>query len=142
MSQVRHVLYGKDPFDGLDIPTQNLRHQIEYELRAKLLRLRRLYIPASRNANQLARLMADSLDNFAVLFRHVLVMLGKEASFNKLECVMRLADELKLDKKVLVRIFEYAPDEEVWLESETNETFAKYLAQIEKVIEVVDRSDT
>jgi len=141
MSQVRHVLYGKDPFDGLDIPTQNLRHQIEYELRAKLLRLRRLYIPASRNANQLARLMADSLDNFAVLFRHVLVMLGKEASFNKRECVMRLADELKLDKKVLRRIFEYAPDEEVWLESETNETFAKYLAQIEKVIEVVDRSD-
>ena len=141
MSQVRHVLYGKDPFDGLDIPTQNLRHQIEYELRAKLLRLRRLYIPASRNANQLARLMADSLDNFAVLFRHVLVMLGKEASFNKRECVMRLADELKLDKQVLVRIFEYAPDEEVWLESETNETFAKYLAQIENVIEVVDGSD-
>ena len=142
MSQIRHVLYGKDPFDDLDIPTQNLRHQIEYEMRAKLLRLRRLYIPASRNANQLARLMADSLDSFAVLFRHVLVMLGKEASFNKRECVMRLADELKLDKKVLVRIFEYAPDEEVWLESETNETFAKYLAQIEKVIEVVDRSDT
>ena len=139
MSQVRHVLYGKDPFDGLDIPTQNLRHQIEYELRAKLLRLRRLYIPASRNADQLARLMADSLDNFAVLFRHILVMLGKEASFNKRECVMRLADELKLDKRVLVRIFEYAPDEEVWLESETNETFAKYLAQIEKVIEVVDK---
>jgi hypothetical protein len=139
MSQVRHVLYGTDPFDGLDIPTQNLRHQLEYELRAKLLRLRRLYIPASRNANQLARLMAESLDNFAVLFRHVLVMLGKEAPFNKRDCVMKLAEELSLDKKVLERIFAYAPDDEVWLESETNETFAEYLAQIEKVIEVVDR---
>jgi predicted nucleotidyltransferase len=139
MSQVRHVLYGKDPFDGLEIPTQNLRHQLEYELRAKLLRLRRLYIPVARNANQLARLMAESLDDFAVLFRHVLVMLGKEAPFNKRECVMKLADELKLDKKVLARIFEYGADEEVWLESETNETFGKYLAQIEKVVEVVDR---
>jgi hypothetical protein len=139
MSQVRHVLYGKDPFDGLDVPTQHLRHQLEYELRAKLLRLRRLYIPASRNANQLARLMAESLDNFSVLFRHVLVMRGKEASFNKRECVMKLADELQMDKKTFVRIFEYAPDAEVWLESETNETFGKYLAQIEKVIEAVDR---
>ena len=139
MSQVRHVLYGKDPFDGLEIPTGNLRHQLEYELRAKLLRLRRLYIPASRNANQLARLMSDSLDNFAVLFRHVLVMLGEEASFNKRECVLRLAAELQLDEKVFMRIFEYAPDEEVWLESETNETFANYLTQIEKVIEVVDK---
>ena len=139
MSHVRHVVYGRDPFDGLEIPTGNLRHQLEYELRAKLLRLRRLYIPASRNADQLAKLMADSLDNFAVLFRHILVMLGREASFNKRECAMKLADELHLDKNVFARIFEYAPDREVWLESETNETFAKYLAQIEQVIEVVDK---
>lgn len=139
MSQVRQVLYGKDPFEGLEIPTQNLRHQLEYELRAKLLRLRRLYIPASRNANQLARLMAQSLDNFAVLFRHMLVMLGKEAPFDKQECVVKLADELKLDREVFARVFEYAVDEEVWLESETNETFARYLAQIERVIEAVDK---
>ena len=140
MSKVRQVLHGKDPFEGLDIPTRNLRHQLEYELRAKLLRLRRLYIPASRNANQLARLMADSLDNFAVLFRHVLIMLGKEASFNKRECVMKLADEINLDKNVFSRIFEYAADEEeVWLEAETNETFGRYLAQIENIIETVDR---
>jgi hypothetical protein len=139
MSKVRHVIYGKDPFDGLEVNTQNLRHQLEYELRAKLLRLRRLYIPASRNADQLARLMAESLDNFAVLFRHVLLMLGKEAPFNKRECVMMLADALQLEKPVLRRIFEYAPDQEVWLESETNETFAKYLDQIEKVVDAVDK---
>src|SRR6266478_7684474 len=138
MSQVRHVLYGKDPFDGLDIPTQNLRHQLEYELRAKLLRLRRLYIPASRNANQLARLMAESLDNFAVLFRHVITMRGKEAPFDKRESIMKLADELALDKKVFERIFEYSGDEHVWLEWETNEVFGKYLEQIELVVEAVD----
>lgn len=141
MSQVRHVLYGKDPFDGLEIPTRNLRHQLEYELRAKLLRLRRLYIAASRSADQLARLMAESLNNFAVLFRHVLEMLGKPASFNKRECVMQLATEIKLDEKVFERVYEYEADKEVWLEHETNQTFAKYLAQIEKVIEVVDREE-
>lgn len=141
MSQVRHVLYGQDPFDGPDVQTQNLRHQLEYELRAKLLRLRRLYIPASRNADQLARLMAESLDNFAVLFRHVLLILGREGPFDKRECVRSLADALQLDTQVLMRILEYAPDEEVWLESETNETFGKYLAEIERVIEFVDRNE-
>jgi hypothetical protein len=138
MSQVRHVLYGRDPFEGLEVHTQNLRHQLEYELRAKLLRLRRLYIPASENANQLARLMVDSLDNLAVLFRHVLLILGEDGPFNRHECVMKLAEALQLDKGVLERIFVYSADEEVWIESETNQTFAKYLAQIEKVIEVVD----
>ena len=139
MSQVRRVLYGKDPFEGLSISTENLRHQLEYELRAKLLRLRRIYIPASRNANQLARLMIDSLDNFAVLFRHVLKLLGKEAPMNRREIVIKLADELKLDSKVFSRILDHRASEEVWLEWEANEVFADYLAQIETVVEVVDQ---
>ena len=139
MSHVRRVLYGKDPFEGLSISTENLRHQLEYELRAKLLRLRRLYIPASRNANQLARLMIDSLDNFAVLFRHVLKLLDKEAPMNRRETVVKLADELKLDSKVFSRILDHRASEEVWLEWEANEVFANYLAQIETVVELVDQ---
>ena len=69
-----------------------------------------------------------------------MLVLGKEGSFDRRECVIRLAEELQLDKKVLERIFVYSADEEVWLESETNETFAKYLIQIEKVIEVVNET--
>ena len=140
MSQVRHVIYGRDPFERLAIPTHNLRHQLEYELRGKLLRLRTLYIPASQNPNRLAQLMANSLDSFAVLFRHVLAMLGKDAPFEKQDCVMKLADALKLDKKIFQRIFNYDADEELWLETETNEIFAGYLKQIELVIEAVDKN--
>lgn len=137
MSRHRRVLYGDDPFVGLEIATQNLRHQLEYELRGKLIRLRTLYITASHNPNRLARLMVDSLDSFVALFRHVLEMLGGRASFDKRECIMELADTLKLDKKVFTRIFDYEADEELWLEAETNETFADYLLQIERVIDAV-----
>jgi hypothetical protein len=135
MSRHRRVLDGDDPFVGLEISTQNLRHQLEYELRGKLIRLRTLYITASHNPNRLARLMVDSLDSFVSLFRHVLEMLGGKASFDKRECIMELADTLKLDKKVFTRIFDYEADEELWLEAETNETFAAYLSQIERVID-------
>ena len=137
MSRNRRVLYGDDPFVGLEISTQNLRHQLEYELRGKLIRLRTLYITASHNSNRLARLMVDSLDSFVVLFRHVLEMMGGKASFDKRECIMEIVDTLKLDKKVFTRIFDYEADEELWLEAETNETFAAYLLQIERVIDAV-----
>jgi hypothetical protein len=140
MSGHRLMLYGDDPFVGLDIPTHNLRHQLEYELRGKLIRLRTLYISASHNPNRLAQLMVDSLDSFVILFRHVLTMMGGKASFEKRECIMELADRLKLDKRVFTRVFAYEADEEVWLESETNETFAAYLLQIERVIDVVNQS--
>jgi hypothetical protein len=138
MSRVRHVLYGQDPFDDLQIHTQNLRHQLEYELRGKVIRLRSLYIPASHNPNRLAKLMADSLDSFIVLFRHVLELSGVEAPTEKNATLIKIAEELKLDKKVFARISEYAADEEVWLESETNETFGAYLKLLHEVVEAVD----
>ena len=138
MSKLRHVLYGKDPFDGLDIPTTNLRHQLEYELRAKLIKLRRLYIPASHNPTRLTRLMAESLDSFTVLFRHVLTVRGLEAPLDTRECIMKLADALDLDKRVFERILQCEAEEQVWLQAETDETFGAYLKQIERVIDAVE----
>jgi len=138
MSKLRHVLYGKDPFDGLEIATTNLRHQLEYELRAKLIKLRRLYISASHNPIRLTRLLAESLDSFAVLFRHVLEILETEAPFDKRECVMKLASTLELDKSVFERIFQCESEEEVWLQAETDEVFGKYLDQIQRVIDAVE----
>jgi hypothetical protein len=141
MSRVRHVLYGQDPFDDLQIQTHNLRHQLEYELRGKLIRLRTLYLPASKNPNRLAKLMADSLNSFVSLFRHVLEMLGAEAPAEKNAVLIKIADELKLDKKVFARISEYAADEEIWLEAETTQTFAAYLKLLDQVIQTVDERE-
>ena len=138
MSRVRHVIYGKDPFDELQILTHNLRHQLEYELRGKLIRLRSLYFPASKKPSRLAALMADSLDSFVELFRHVLEIFGIEPPIERNEVLIRLAEELKLNKKVFARISKYRQDEEIWLEDETNETFTAYLELLERVIRAVD----
>ena len=138
MSRVRHVIYGQDPFAGLEIHTHNLRHQLEYELRGKLIRLRSLYLPASTNPARLAKLMADSLDSFVVLFRHILAMKGIEPLTEKNAVLLRIAEVLNLDKSVFARIASYAADEEIWLEGETNETFARYLKLLEQVIQAVD----
>jgi hypothetical protein len=139
MSRVRHVVYGQDPFDDLQIHTHNLRHQLEYELRGKLIRLRSLYFPASNNPNRLAALMADSLASFVDLFRHVLEIHGAQAPLKKNEVLLQIAEELKLNKRVFARIAQYKKDDEIWLESETNETFSAYLKLIEEVIHAVDK---
>src|SRR6476620_2548716 len=47
MEKARRILYGRDPFEFVQISRANLRHQTEYELRTKLIQLRRLYMPAS-----------------------------------------------------------------------------------------------
>src|SRR6476469_5482682 len=87
MEKARRVLFGADPFDLVEISPANLRHQTEYELRTKLIRLRRLYVPASDSVEKLLALMTDSVSSFAALFRAVLILRGQEPPVSKAESV-------------------------------------------------------
>src|SRR5207253_1064893 len=107
MANARVVLYGRDPFEFVKLSNTNLRHQAEYELRSKLIQLRRLYIPASVSIEKLCDLMSDSLSSFAALFRAVLILHGQEAPIAKPDCVRATAKLLKLDPAPFEKIFEF-----------------------------------
>jgi predicted nucleotidyltransferase len=140
MEKAHVVLYGRDPFESIEFSDANLRHQTEYELRSKLLQLRRLYIPASVSVEKLSALMSDSLSSFAALFRAVLLLSAEEPPVAKPECVRATVRKLKLDGAPFERIFALRTSAEVSLtDGEANELFGAYLTQIERVIEVVDR---
>lgn len=139
MSQARVVLYGRDPFEFLRVSDTELRHQAEYELRSKLIQLRRLYIPASVSIDKLCDLMSDSLASFAALFRAVLILHGKEAPVAKPDCVRATVQLLKLDPLPFERIFDiratgYRPA----TDKEANDLFGAYMFQVEQVVEAVD----
>lgn len=140
MERARIVLYGLDPFESLQFSDVNLRHQTEYELRSKLIQLRRLYIPASVSVEKLAALMSDSLASFAALFRPVLMLHGKEPPIAKPDVVRATVKLLGLDGEPFEQIFELRASGETFLtEVETNDLFAAYLEQLARVIEAVDR---
>ena len=143
MEKARKVLYGRDPFEFAEISPANLRHQTEYELRTKLIQLRRLYIPASISTEKLSSLMSDSLASFAALFRAVLILHGQEPPITKGDTVRAIVRLLELDASPFERIFEIRARRSSSLtETEANETFAAYMTQIERVIEVVDRLES
>jgi predicted nucleotidyltransferase len=140
MERARVVLYGPDPFETLRISNENLRHQTEYELRSKLIQLRRLYIPASASAERLRDLMSDSLSSFAALFAPVLMLHGQEPPVLKRETVSATARLLGLDGEVFERVFELREGGDGGMgDRDANELFAAYMAQVERVIEAVDR---
>jgi hypothetical protein len=139
MANARVVLYGHDPFEFVELSNANLRHQTEYELRSKLIQLRRLYIPASVSIQKLCDLMNDSLSSFAALFRAVLMLHGQEAPVSKPDCVRATAKLLRLDPKPFERIFEFRSGGNLpSSEKEANDIFGAYLFQIEQVVEAVD----
>jgi predicted nucleotidyltransferase len=139
MANARTVLYGRDPFEFVTLSNANLRHQAEYELRSKLIQLRRLYIPASVSIEKLCALMSDSLSSFAALFRAVLMLHGQDAPVSKPDCVRATARLLELDPTPFERIFEFrASDRRPSSEKQANDLFGAYLLQIERVVEAVD----
>ena len=139
MANARVVLYGHDPFEFAKLSDANLRHQTEYELRSKLIQLRRLYIPASVAVDKLCDLMSDSLSSFAALFRAVLLLFNEQAPVAKPDVVRATARLLKLDPTPFERIFDIRGDGKLpSSEKEANDLFAAYMFQIEQVVEAVD----
>jgi len=143
MKQARKVLFGRDVLANVDVSNENLRHQVEFELRSKLLMLRRHYIPASVSVDGLTTLMAESIVSFIVMFRGVLLLKGLAAPVGSHATLALTVDALKVDGKPLETIYNIrknnlaAPMDEV----AANELFGQYLEQIERVIDAVDRMD-
>jgi predicted nucleotidyltransferase len=140
MRRARVVLHGEDPFASLVISDENLRHQTEYELRSKLIQLRRHYIPASASVEKLCDLMSDSLTSFAALFAPVLMLHGQpDPPSLKREIVGATARRLGINAAPFERVFALRERGAVRpSEREAHELFAAYLAEIERVIEAVD----
>lgn len=140
MEKARRVLYGRDPFEFVKISPANLRHQTEYELRTKLIQLRRLYIPASTSVARLSALLGDSLASFAALFQAVLILQGEDPPIAKEDSVRATVRVLGLDGTAFERIFELRGGQGGALtQAEADSLFSTYMEQIERVIEAVDR---
>lgn len=140
MEVARKVLFGSDVLAGLKISDAFLRHQVEYELRSKLIQLRRQFIPASASVDGLKKLMSDSLASFSALFRAVLLLHTVQPPATKHEVVALTIQKLGLDGSVFEKIFNIRANnfagklEEV----EANALFGEYMEQIERVIDSVD----
>ncbi|MBA3351140.1 MAG: hypothetical protein H0U23_01720 [Blastocatellia bacterium] len=141
MEAARKVLYGKDVLADLKISDAYLRHQVEYELRSKLILLRRQYIPASESVDGMKNLMAESLSSFAALFRAVLLLSGIEPPTKKHEIVALTVEKHGLEGAVFEKIFNIRENNfaEQLDDVSANALFASYMEQIDRVIEAVDK---
>src|SRR5881628_2979617 len=72
----RSVLHGEDPFAAVVVGRDNLRLQLEREIKEKMMRLREAYVMAHDSDSALRRLLVESYSAFAALFRGGLHLMG------------------------------------------------------------------
>jgi len=140
MKAVRKVLHGADVLADLEFSSTNLRHQVEYELRSKLIGLRRAYIPASSTAQGLVTLMTESLPNLTVIFGAVLMLQDVNPPGTKREVLALTAERLAIDGTSFEKVLNIRENNftETLDEVKANKLFAEYIGQIEKVIDAVN----
>ncbi len=127
------IVYGKNIFENLEVKPENLRKQIEYELRSKLLILKGAFIDLPLDRKVIDDIAYRSMYNFLLILRNLLRLKGKlvndaslievfEETFNvRLVAFKTLRDSGKMPLDKLLPIFK------------------DYLREVETLVEISDK---
>jgi predicted nucleotidyltransferase len=137
--QHHRVLFGEDVIEGLSIPANLHRVQVEYELREKLALLRQHLLLASGNEPRMWELLLRSVSSFSTLFRHALMVLGREAPVGKRAAVQELSKQLGFDPSGILQVLDVREKKSHRKTFVLTDVFARYLAAVEQVAAAVDR---
>jgi len=138
MQQHHRVLFGEDVLQGLHIPMDLHRIQVEYELREKLLLLRQHLLLAAESESRLWELLLRSAPSFSTLFRHALIALGDTTQSPRQEAIQALARRAGFDSSALLRVLEVREHNADRKKAEVFDLAARYLSAVEKVAAAVD----
>ena len=139
MQQHHRVMYGADVLQGLSIPADLHRVQVEYELREKLALLRQHLLLSSGNDSRLWEVLLRSVSSFATLFRHVLIVLGHNAPAGKREAVQALSKPIAFDSSGILQVLDVRERKYNRKSFDVAEVCSRYLAAVEQVTTAVDR---
>jgi hypothetical protein len=139
MQQHHRLLFGEDVVQGLSIPANLHRVQVEYELREKLALLRQHLLLASGNSSRMWEVLLRSVSSFATLFRHALMVLGHEAPVGKREAVEALSGRIGFDASGILQVLEVRERKSDRKKFDVTDVFSRYLAAVERVTAAVDK---
>jgi hypothetical protein len=133
------VLFGPDLISGLEIDLKNLRHQCEEQVKGKLVLIRQAYLETARKKGGIDRLLKQSLAALMPVFRNLVRLKGKAPAEGKEEVLNALAREFGLEAEVFLTIWRDRRDDEKIAGEAAEIYLERYLAQMEKLAEAVDR---
>ena len=133
----RAVLHGEDPFAGVVVARDNLRLQIERELKEKMMRLREAYVIVHDQVSALRGLLVQSYPAFAALFRGGLLLMARPVPAHSEEVVAVFCDAAGLDRAPFDEVARLRRGGKATLDLKAN--FARYHDQLTQAAERVDR---
>ncbi len=138
IKECHKILTGEDVVSDLDISTDNLRLQVEHELRGNLIQLRQQYLLSAGNSKEVCNLMVRSLSSFLVLFRASLRLFTNDIPQKKFQALEKLNETIPVPLDVFRKVQELKDGSLKPKAVDAEALFEEYIKTIECVIDAVD----
>ena len=136
-----HVLiFGEDLFAPLTISGNNLKLFCEHEIKGKLIRVRQAYLERGLKGPMVEALLKESLHGLIPIFCNLVRLKGGPAPTDKVKIVGDLAQIYTLDSQVFLDILKHRLHGLKMSPVHAQELIEKYLMELEKLAQAVNRS--
>ena len=134
-----HILiYGENVLEQLEFKHDNLRLQIERELRGKLIHLRQGYLEAEGNGRKLRELIRVSFTAFISIFNALLYLKKGLAPQERRETIKEVSAIFAVDMDVFGNCASIKEGVDKFSRRDVEEIFGKYVQEVEKICNIVD----
>jgi len=136
MAERRRVISGKDVVPELEITQENLQHQVEFELKGKLLALRRMYMGTFGN-KELLGLLRDTVGPIVSVARGLLLLSDRDAPHKKAEILDAIEKHFGLALPSIREALAARHGEKIPL-TRVEELFFAYQDEVERLCSLAD----
>jgi len=140
MKETGELLAGEDVLAALDIPLENLRREVEEQVRGKLIHLRQGYMETGGDKKAIARLLAASIGPFTEVMRNVLRLMGRDVPVDREKAVREFCAETGLDEAPFIGALVVRRDGGKHTKEELDYLYTHYLEQVARLAEIIDKS--
>jgi len=135
-----HILiYGEDIIDSLIIKPEDLRLQVERELRGKLVLLRQGYLEAEGKPRKLRGLISKSITAFISIFIAMLYLKQEKAPPGRRDTIKEMGAAFAVDATVFNLCADIKEGVDRLSNQEVINTFDRYVKEVDKLCTIVDR---
>ena len=132
------LIYGENVLEGLIFKPEDLRLQIERELKAKILLLREGYLGSEGAVRELRNLIGRSQTAFVSIFNALIYLKTGSAPQDKRDTMKEMNRVFGLNADVFVDGFKIREGTDRFSKTDVTALFKKYVSEAEKVSQIVD----
>ncbi|MFA7658475.1 MAG: hypothetical protein WCY19_03485 [Candidatus Gastranaerophilaceae bacterium] len=133
------ILHGEDIVKPLILEKTNLRLQCEHETKNLLIKLRQNYLAKSNDLKSIESLLKTTSKSFFALFRAILRLTENEVSFNHKDAINSLAEKVKMDKDVFLKLLDLRTNSRAILKAEYEITIQKLIDSTNEILKYIDK---